>query len=82
MAADADVAALLNHAHATPAVTRVAIRGVVDLLVARSASLSDATKILRRCLSRGAPSAAVGETCAATGRLVESGAFGADELVG
>ena len=79
--AEGEVTALLAHVDGVvqPSVARVAVRGVVGILVrgARASPLH----VLRRCLV-GVPCAAVDEVAGASAALVLAGAVDADAMVG
>ena len=79
--AEGEVTALLAHVDGVvqPSVARVAVRGVVGILV-RGAHPSP-LHVLRRCLV-GVPCAAVDEVASASATLVLAGAVDADAMVG
>ena len=79
--AEGEVTALLAHVDGVvqPSVARVAVRGVVGILV-RGAHPSP-LHVLRRCLV-GVPCAAVDEVAGASAALVLAGAVDADAMVG
>ena len=79
--AEVEVTALLAHLDGVvqPSVARVAVRGVVALLV-RGAH-PNPLHVLRRCLV-GVPCAAVDEVAGASATLVLAGAVDADAMVG
>ena len=79
--AEGEVTALLAHLDGVvqPSVARVAVRGVVALLV-RGAH-PNPLHVLRRCLV-GVPCAAVDEVAGASAALVLAGAVDADAMVG